>query len=116
MKKVNRQQLRERRKRRVRIVGTDERPRLNVYRSNKRVYVQMIDDNNQKTIIGVLGDLSNDKENKTLVAFNAGKKAGEMAIKKKIKTAVFDRNGYKYHGRVKAVLEGALEAGINFKK
>ncbi|MBD3300287.1 MAG: 50S ribosomal protein L18 [Candidatus Moranbacteria bacterium] len=113
MKKVNRNIIRKRRKRRIRVKGNSKIPRLNVFRSNKSVYLQLIDDEAGKTIIGLLSDR---KKDKTFQAFEAGKKLGKAAVEKKIKRAVFDRNGYKFHGRIKAVLEGASEAGLNFKK
>jgi large subunit ribosomal protein L18 len=102
---------------RKRIKGTAERPRLNVFRSLSNVYVSLIDDINGKTIIS-LSTLS--PEIKTAVQGNkksdkgklVGKTLAQKAIEMNIKKVVFDRNGYLYHGRIKAVAEGAREGGL----
>lgn len=107
----------ERRKARVRkkIKGTTERPRLNVYRSNKHIYAQIIDDNTGSTIAAVstqaegFGDAK-----KTEAAKKAGEAIAKRAIEKGIEKVVFDRSGYIYHGRIKALAEGAREAGLKF--
>ena len=105
---------------RKRIKGTNEKPRLTVYRSLKAIYAQLIDDVENKTLFTVA---SNSKEmaaevksakNKIEVAKAVGKKIGEEAKNKNIDSVVFDRNGYLYHGRVKAIAEGAREAGLKF--
>ena len=105
---------------RKRIQGTTEKPRLSVYRSLKAIYVQLIDDVENKTLLTVA---SNSKEmtaevksakSKIEIAKAVGKKIGEEAKNKNIDSIVFDRNGYLYHGRVKAVAEGAREAGLKF--
>lgn len=96
------------RKRRVRsrIEGTSERPRLSVFRSNKYLYAQVIDDNKGTTLVAAKG------------VKNSGEKVGEeiakKAITKKIKKVIFDRNGFIYHGRVKAVADGARKGGLEF--
>ncbi len=102
------------------IRGTSDRPRLTVFRSLKSIYAQLIDDQGQKTLISVSslsknlsGEIKKAK-GKVEVAKIVGKVVGEEAKKKKIETVVFDRNGYLYHGRVKAVAEGAREAGLKF--
>lgn len=109
-----------RNKKKKRIMGSPERPRLVVYRSLKYIYGQIVDDASDKTIIGA-SNLS--KEIKAEVAkakskIEASKLVGEFlaqkALEKKIKKVVFDRNGYKYHGRVKALAEGARQGGLNF--
>lgn len=87
---------------RSKISGTSDRPRLSVFRSNKYVFLQLIDDAKGKTIFSVRDGL----------AFDAGKKLAEMAVKKGIKEAVFDRGGYVYKGRVKQVADGAREGGL----
>ena len=99
------------------IEGTPEKPRLSVYRSNKEIYAQVIDDTNGKTIAAAS---SRDKEvadakadNKISEAQLVGKLIGERA-KAGVTTIGFDRNGYLYHGRVKRLAEGAREAGLNF--
>ncbi len=110
---------RELRRKRVRakIFGTSERPRLSVYRSLKHIYAQIIDDEKGQTIVAA-SDLELNKKNlgknKTDIAYEVGKLIAKKALKKKIKKVVFDRNGFKYHGRVKALAEGAREAGLIF--
>ena len=112
----------ERRRRRVRgkIEGTASRPRLTVDRSLKNIYVQIIDDVEQKTIVGVgsqsklLQGIIEDTDNKTAVAKKVGLKAAELAKEKGIESVVFDRNRFIYHGRIKAVAEGAREGGLKF--
>lgn len=101
---------------RKKIQGTAERPRLCVYRSNKEVYVQVIDDLSGKTLMSAS---SKDKDfsvegNKVDVAVEVGKSLAEKATKAGIEQVVFDRNGYLYHGRVKALAEGAREGGLKF--
>ena len=96
--------------------GTSEKPRLSVFRSNKSIYAQVIDDEKQKTIIGVSQkELSNkEKTTKTDKARQLGLLIAKKAIQKKISEVVFDRGSYKYHGRVKAVAQGAREGGLKF--
>jgi large subunit ribosomal protein L18 len=118
----DRTEKRKRLKRHIRIslVGTTERPRLTVFRSLKHVYAQLVDDSTGKTLLSV-SDVGKDvkdqfKELKGQVAI--GKKVGELAARKaldlKIKAVVFDRNGYLYHGVIKAVADGAREGGLKF--
>ena len=103
---------------RKKINGSVERPRLVVYRSNLHLYAQIVDDANGSTLVsastlvlkkGVAGAHCN-KEGATLV----GKEIARLAKEQNISKVVFDRNGYLYHGRVKAVAEGAREAGLEF--
>lgn len=108
---------RTRRHKRVRakIFGTKERPRLSVYRSNKHIFLQLIDDENGKTILSASDHevkLNKKGIKKTDKAHEAGRRVAEKAQAKNIKTAVFDRGGYKYHGRVKKAAEGAREGGL----
>lgn len=112
---------RYRRKRRVRkkIFGTAERPRLSVYRSNKNIYAQLIDDESGKTVASastVDGELSERiaELDKTAAAREVGKLIAERAKSNGFHKVVFDRNGYLYHGRVAAVGEGARESGLEF--
>ena len=96
------------------ISGTQERPRLSVFRSSKAIYVQLIDDLNGVT---VLASSSNDKDFSTTgtkieIAKAVGINIAEKAKNHGIDTVVFDRNGYLYHGRVKALAEGAREGGL----
>jgi len=96
------------------IVGTAKRPRLSVYRSNKQIYAQLIDDENGRTIASSssLGDKAAQKDNKTEQAKIVGKEIAAAAKKAGIANAVFDRNGYLYHGRIKSLAEAARENGI----
>lgn len=113
---------REMRHKRVRakIKGTAQKPRMSVFRSNKHIFLQLIDDEKGKTIVSVgdiapkAGKKSKIKMTKTKLAFEAGKILAESAKKKKIKNVIFDRGGYAYHGRVKAAAEGAREGGLEF--
>ena len=100
------------------IQGTSEKPRLSIYRSNKEIYAQVIDDVNGKTLAAAS---SRDKEiadakaeNKMSEAQLVGKLVGERAKKAGVRTIGFDRSGYLYHGRVKSLADGAREAGLNF--
>lgn len=109
---------RKRRHQRIKkqLVGTTTRPRLCVFRSNRHVYAQLIDDTKGKVLFGVSSVVSQDLKTKKKVeiATEIGKRIGKIAIEKGIKEVAFDRAGYKYHGRVKAVAEGAREAGLKF--
>lgn len=110
-----------RRKKRVRrkIAGTPERPRLCVYKSLKQIYAQLIDDTTDRVITGV-STLNMEVKREIRVGSNieAAKKVGEFIGKKAkergISHVVFDRNGFKYHGRIKALAEAAREAGLTF--
>lgn len=117
LKKVSRNDERIRRHVRVRtkISGTPECPRLNVFRSNANIHAQIIDDVNGNTLVAA-SSVSLKLENGGNI--EAAKKVGEAiakaALEKNITTVVFDRGGYVYHGRVKAVAEAAREAGLKF--
>lgn len=112
---------REKRKMRVRrkVVGTAQRPRLAVFRSLNNMYAQMVDDMENKTLLTV-STLDKDLKGKlkntanTEAAKTIGKVFAEKAMKKGVKEVVFDRGGYLYHGRVKALAEGAREGGLKF--
>ncbi len=117
----SKKQARMRRKMRIRkkIDGTAERPRLSVYRSLKNISVQIIDDFTGSTLVAAsslekVADQQPKFENKVEMAKHIGKLVGERAINKGITKVVFDRNGFLYHGRVKAVSDGAREAGLIF--
>lgn len=122
-KGISKQRLlaRKRRHRRVRkkIFGTAERPRLNVFRSLRHVYAQIIDDEQGYTLVavstleeGLRDDLAElDKSSQAKVV---GKALAERAQAKGIRQVVFDRGGYKYHGRVKALADGVREGGLEF--
>ena len=102
------------------IRGTSERPRLVVFRSLRAIYAQLVDDTTRSTLLTVsslskaLQDEIKQAKGKVAVAKIVGKAVGEEAKKRKIDRVVFDRNGYLYHGRVKAVADGAREAGLEF--
>lgn len=107
----------ERRHRRVRakIEGTAKRPRLNVFRSNTGMFLQIIDDENNKTLASASSkEIKDSKKTKTEAAKALGLLIAEKAKKAKVEVVVFDRGGYLYHGRVKAVAEGAREGGLKF--
>ena len=106
-------------KRRIRKVvkGTAERPRMSVFRSNKEIYAQLIDDSTGKTILAASSrekDVASDKGTKIEKATKVGQILAKKAIDAGISSVSFDRNGYLYHGRVKAIADGAREAGLNF--
>ena len=105
-------------KKRIRknISGTSTRPRLSVFRSNKQIYAQVIDDVKGVTITSASSNVkdSTQKVNKTDQAKLIGKEIAENASKAGIKEVIFDRNGYLYHGRVKALAESARENGLKF--
>ncbi len=112
---------RKRRHRRVRkkVVGTAERPRLNVFRSLKHIYAQVIDDDKGHTLVAAstLDPELREKLDgltKTEQAELVGRLVAERALARGIKKVVFDRGGYKYHGRVKALAEGSRKAGLEF--
>ncbi|MBN1481444.1 50S ribosomal protein L18 [candidate division KSB1 bacterium] len=116
------QQARQRRKKHLhkKIRGTQEHPRLVVFRSNKEIYGQIVDDVKQETLAAastrskeIAQDIAGAKS-KVEKAKMAGKHLGELAKSKKIERVIFDRAGYLYHGRVKAFADGAREGGLNF--
>jgi large subunit ribosomal protein L18 len=104
---------------RKRVEGTAERPRLAVFRSTRHIYAQVIDDLQQKTLAGT-SDLafeaatSEDEKDKKVVAKKVGAAIAKKCLEKGIDKVVFDRAGFKYHGRVSALAEGAREAGLKF--
>lgn len=121
IKKVSRQDVRVKKHLKIRnkISGTAERPRLAVYRSNNHIYAQIIDDVKGNTIVAastvekaINGSL--DQTNNVEAAAAVGKAVAEKAIEKGITTVVFDRGGYVYHGKVKALADAAREAGLIF--
>jgi large subunit ribosomal protein L18 len=112
---------RDRRHARIRkkIFGTGERPRLSVYRSLNHIYVQIIDDSKGKTLVAAStreGELKSEKGHKgnAVIAKKVGELIAQKARGKGINKVVFDRGGYLYHGRVKALAEAAREAGLEF--
>ncbi len=106
---------------RGKISGTKEKPRLSVFRSSKTIYAQLINDEEGKTIVSAKvseikkGEKSDTKlKNKEIDAYNIGKLIATKAIEVGIKEVVFDKSGYTYHGRVKALANGAREGGLKF--
>jgi len=116
-----RKALRLKRKKRIRkkLSGTGDRPRMSVFRSSKHIYSQIIDDTKGITLVTASTTekevIENQKfENKTAAATYVGQLIAQRATEKGIKSVVFDRNGFLYHGRVKAVSDGARKAGLDF--
>ncbi|MFA5777147.1 MAG: 50S ribosomal protein L18 [Parcubacteria group bacterium] len=112
---IDRKKLREKRKRRIRakIFGTAKRPRLCVFISLKKVYVQAIDDKKGNTIVSA--DLKEAKGKNNIEGLRKlGKVVAKKCIDKKISEVVFDRGGYKYHGKIKAFADSAREGGLKF--
>ena len=116
-KKLSRNQERVRRHIRVRrkVSGTTERPRLSVYRSNGNIAVQIIDDVTKTTLVSTgTVNMKIEKGGNIEAATKVGNEIAKLALEKNIKSVVFDRGGYIYHGRVKALAESAREAGLEF--
>jgi large subunit ribosomal protein L18 len=116
-----RKALRLKRKKRIRkkLFGTEERPRMSVFRSAKHIYTQIIDDTKGITLATASTTekevIEQQKfENKTAAAIYIGQLIAQRATEKGIKSVVFDRNGFLYHGRIKAVSDGARKAGLDF--
>ncbi|MBX6422024.1 50S ribosomal protein L18 [Thermosulfurimonas sp. F29] len=123
--KLKKLERRLRRKKRVRkkVFGTPERPRLSVYRSLKHIYAQIIDDTRGHTLVAASSLSPEIRERweelkkeggKTAVARAVGELLGRKAVEAGIRKVVFDRGGFKYHGRVRALAEGARSAGLEF--
>lgn len=102
---------------RARVSGTAARPRLVVFRSLKHIYAQLIDDTTGKTLVAASDykiKTDQTRGGKTALAFGVGEALAKSAQKKGIKVVVFDRGGYRYHGRVKALADGARAGGLEF--
>ena len=99
---------------RGRISGTTERPRLTVFRSNKQIYVQVIDDTTGKTIVSASSLKMELKAPKKEIAAKVGDELAKKAIEAGVATVVFDRNGYLYHGRIKELADAARKGGLKF--
>jgi large subunit ribosomal protein L18 len=103
---------------RKKVYGTKELPRLSIFRSNKQIYVQIIDDAEGKTLLSVSSKLKEIAEKEGITKIEQAKLVGKLAAEKSkesgITTVVFDRGGYLYHGRVKALAEAAREGGLKF--
>jgi len=112
-------EIREWRKKRIRkkVSGTTEKPRLSVFRSASHIYAQIVNDEEQKTLFAVSSLSSGVREesgSKTDIAKKVGNLVAQRCLEKNIKQVVFDRNGFVYHGRVKALADAAREAGLEF--
>lgn len=134
VKDKRKQKLRRHKKIRAKISGTDSRPRLCVFRSNKHIYAQLINDQKNKVLVSEsdlklkikkvktdkkTGESKEKKKEKAFsprlqLAFEIGKSIAKKAKALKITSVVFDRGGYKYHGKIKALAEGAREEGLKF--
>ena len=116
IKQVSKNASRQRRHFRIRkiVTGTPERPRLSVYRSNKAIYVQLIDDVNQVTLFSANSNELGLKVSNVATAVVVGKAIGEKAVAGGTTKVVFDRSGYLYHGKIKALADAAREAGLQF--
>ncbi|MFD3449242.1 50S ribosomal protein L18 [Microbacteriaceae bacterium 4G12] len=117
--KADKNAVRKKRHGRVRakLTGTAERPRLNVFRSNQHIYAQVIDDVNGVTLASASTldkELSFEGTSNVAAATQVGELVAKRAVEKGVKEVVFDRGGYLYHGRVKALAEAAREAGLQF--
>ena len=116
---LSKQDRRKKIKKRIRrdITGTGERPRLTVFRSNKEIYAQIVNDEDGTTLVAASSrdkDVPSTEGNKREQAALVGKALAEKALKAGINTISFDRSGYLYHGRVKSLAEGAREGGLKF--
>jgi large subunit ribosomal protein L18 len=112
---TKRNAIRQRIHQRIRrkLAGTAERPRLNVYRSLNHIYAQVIDDQAGQTLVSA-SSIKMKSGGNVATAKEIGKAVAELAVKKGIKRVVFDRGGYLYHGRIKALADAAREAGLEF--
>ncbi len=116
---LTKQERRYRIKKRIRkiVSGTAERPRLSVFRSNKQMYAQLINDIDGTTLLSISSldkEITAKEGNKSEVAATVGKALAEKALAAGVKEVVFDRNGYLYHGRVKQFADAAREGGLKF--
>ena len=117
MDKRTRARLARKKRVRAKVLGSPDRPRLNVFRSAKHIYAQLIDDTSSHTLMSA-STLSSELKGGPTGNIEAAKKVGTLiakkALEKGIETVVFDRNGFRYHGRVKAVAQAAREGGLKF--
>lgn len=116
MSGLDKRQARARRHRRVRkkVHGTEERPRLCVYRSNRHLYAQVIVDDRGHTLVAASTRQSGRPNATRAEARELGKRVAELCLAKEVRRVVFDRGGYRFHGRVREVAEGAREGGLEF--
>ena len=109
-----RKRLRNKARIRKKILGTKEIPRLNVFRTSRHIYAQIIDDSSQKTLQACSSLSLKEKSSSVNTAKKVGETIGKQALDNKIAQVVFDRGGFIYHGRIKALAEGARSAGLKF--
>lgn len=114
--KLDKKIKREKRHKRIKAktMGDAKCPRLYVFRSNKHTYAQLIDDHKGKTLASAKDSEIKDKGKKSEIAFKVGELIAKKAIEQKLEKVVFDRAGYKYHGRVKSLADGARQGGLKF--
>ncbi len=113
MNKKQEKRIRLKKKIRTKVFGTAKRPRLSIFRSNRFIYAQLVDDELHKTLISA-SDVKISKGKKSDRAKDVGQELAKEAKAKKIKKVVFDRNGFKYSGRIKALADAVREAGLEF--
>jgi large subunit ribosomal protein L18 len=113
MNKKLEKRIRLKKKIRTKVSGTTERPRLSIFRSNQFIYAQVIDDSTHKTLVSA-SDMTAKKGTKTERSVEVGTEVAKLANAKGIKKVVFDRNGFKYTGRIKALAEQARASGLEF--
>ncbi|MCO6360110.1 large subunit ribosomal protein L18 [Roseivirga pacifica] len=112
---LTKSRLRIKRGIRNKISGTAERPRISVFKSNTKIYAQIIDDEKGHTLVSASSaELGAEKNTSVELSKEVGKKLAEKAVASGISSVVFDRNGYIYHGKVKALADGAREGGLKF--
>lgn len=114
MKERNKLRLHRKKRTSSKIIGTEKNPRMIVFRSNKNIYIQFVDDIKGKIVLGIDSRKIGGKTFDVKKAQELGKLAAKEIMEKKIKSVVLDRSGYKYHGKLKAIAEGAREAGLKF--
>ena len=113
MNKKLEKRIRLKKKIRTKVAGTTERPRLSIFRSNQFIYAQIIDDSTHKTLVSA-SDMASKKGTKTERSIAVGTEVAKLAGTKGIKKVVFDRNGFKYTGRIKALADQARAEGLEF--
>lgn len=111
---LNEKRIRRHKRVRAKVIGSAEKPRLCVFRSNSHIYGQLIDDSKGTTIVAASDIELNKKDAKVSLSKEVGILLAKKAMEKNISQIVFDRGGYQYHGRVRALAEGAREAGLKF--
>jgi large subunit ribosomal protein L18 len=114
MLETKQKRIRRHQRIRAKIFGTKDRPRLCVFSSNAHIWAQLVNDEKGQTLISINDLKIKTKSNKTAKAAEVGKLIAKAAVEKNIKEAVFDRGGFKYHGIIKALADGAREGGLKF--